>query len=124
VRLCHLKKSACDGKNDIKSVLSRPCPKNDVISFSRKHFCALGLSSGLMLKLAEIRFRSNVHSGKYAGSQIRKPLTHQIPVFLKNAVYGVINMLIAQVYSNYCGIQLPDWLLSTCTLLCKAGSTT
>jgi len=34
------------------------CPKNDVILFSRKGFSALGL------ELEEIRFRSNVHSGK------------------------------------------------------------
>jgi len=38
------------------------CPKNDVILFSSKvFFCFYG---GLGLELAEIRFRSNVHSSK------------------------------------------------------------
>jgi len=38
------------------------CSKNDVVVFFRKGFCALVLEFGL--ELAEIRFRSNVHSGK------------------------------------------------------------
>jgi len=34
------------------------CPKNDVISFSRKDFCALGLGLGLELELGyELRLK-------------------------------------------------------------------
>jgi len=43
--------------------------KNDVILFSRKDFCGLGLGLRLRLELAEICFRSNVHSGKCTRSK-------------------------------------------------------
>jgi len=55
------------------SVYLDTCPKNDVISFSRKSFVlvlelelgfGLGLNLGLELAEIPVRFRSNVHSGK------------------------------------------------------------
>jgi len=41
------------------------CPKNGVISFSHKRFCALGLGFELVeIRLNTVRFWANVHSGK------------------------------------------------------------
>jgi len=38
------------------------CPKNDVIPFSRKRFCALGLEGELELRLELAEIRSNSFS--------------------------------------------------------------
>jgi len=46
------------------------CPKNDVISFSRKGYCALGLGLGLGLGLESADIRLNTFSVKRPFGQV------------------------------------------------------